>query len=52
MDNLSHDRCRKMSPEELHAYLSENQDGFPMEAPQPDMNLGINLVRWLADEKS
>ena len=58
VDNLSHDRCREMSPEELQAYLNESQDGFPeplldwMEAPRPDMNLGIKLVRWLADKKS
>ena len=46
-------RCEEMTAEELQAYLSETQDGFPepllvwMKAPGPDMNLGINLVKWL-----
>ena len=29
VDNLSHDRCEDMMSEELQAYLSETQDGFP-----------------------
>ena len=57
VDNLSHDRCEGMTPEELKAYLDETQDGFPepllvwMKTPRPDIHLGINLVRWLAADK-
>ena len=53
LDNLSHDRCQGMNGEELQAYLSEPQDGFPppllvwMEAPHCDYNLGIRLVAWM-----
>ena len=57
VDDLSHDRCKEMSREELQAYLVETQDGFPeplltwMKAPRTDLNLGINLVRWLINVK-
>ena len=53
VDNLSHDRCEGLNKEELEAYLDEKQDCFPeplltwMRNPRVDLNLGIELVRWL-----
>ena len=53
VDNLSHDRCQSLSGEELQAYLSEEQEGFPspllawLNSPREDYNLGPLLVEWL-----
>ena len=53
VDNLSHDRCLGLSADELEAYLSEEQEGFPapllawMNSPRIDYNLGPQLVEWL-----
>ena len=53
VDNLSHDRCKGLSADELEAYLSEDQEGFPlpllawMNSPRIDYNLGPQLVDWL-----
>ena len=54
VDDLSHDCCLSLTPEEVRSYISESQVGFPdpvlkwMEEPKEDLNLGIFLVEWLA----
>ena len=52
VDNLSHDRCEGLTPEEISQYLAEPMNGFPdpllrwMKAPRVDYDLGIKLVEW------
>ena len=54
VDNLSHDLCGTLNEDELEAYLTETLICFPkpllawMKSPRIDVNLGIQLVDWLA----
>ena len=53
VDNLSHDCCERLTPEEVKGYIQEICEGFPdpllkwMRKPGVDFNLGIKLVDWL-----